>query len=98
MPSVEPTPPSLERDGDTLRLHGDLVAAGIDALWPLALDQLTGVRSIDVASVGRVDSSGVAFLAELAERTGGADIAGDPPGLAALRAAYRLGPNLGYVA
>lgn len=98
MPSAEPTVPGLERDGEILRLHGDLVADSIDALWPLALEQLAGVHRIDVAGVGRVDSSGVALLAELAERAGGADITGDPPGLSALRAAYRLGANLGYVA
>src|SRR5512133_233992 len=98
MPSAEAgtATPTARRDGETLRLAGDLVVANIAALWKPALEQLAGVRCLDVGAVGRVDSSGVALLAELAARAGGAAVTGDPPGLAALRAAYRLTPALDY--
>ena len=86
----------LRRDGDTLHLDGDLVVARVAALWKPALALLTGVRRLDVSAVARVDSSGVALLAELAARAGGATLVGDPPGLAPLRAAYRLTPALDY--
>jgi phospholipid transport system transporter-binding protein len=47
--------------------------------------------------VTRVDSAGVALLAELAARAGTAvAIDGMPPGLAELRAAYRLTPALAF--
>lgn len=99
MPSADPArgdPPSLQRDGDTLRFRGDLVAGAIAALWKPALAALAGVRELDVTAVGRVDSSGVALLGELAARAAGARIVGSPTGLDALRAAYRLTPALGY--
>jgi phospholipid transport system transporter-binding protein len=87
---------AVQRDGDTLRLDGELVVERIGALWKPALALLDGVRRLDVGAVDRVDSSGVALLAELAARAGGATVLGDPPGLAPLRAAYRLTPVLGY--
>ena len=100
MPGADPgraaTGTPLQRDGDTLRLDGDLVVGRIATLWKPALALLAGVQRLDVSAVGRVDSSGVALLAELAARAGGATVVGDPPGLAPLRAAYRLTPALGY--
>jgi phospholipid transport system transporter-binding protein len=98
MPSADAgrTGAALRRDGDTLRLEGELVVDRVAALWKPALALLAGVRRLDVSAVARVDSSGVALLAELAARAGGATIVGDPPGLAPLRAAYRLTPALGY--
>jgi len=101
MPSAEPLPgaqPSVRRDAETLLFRGDLVVGAIASLWKPALAALTGVRRFDLAGVGRVDSAGVALLAELAQRAGAVDIDGDPPGLAALRAAYRLTPTLSYAA
>ncbi|HVR82544.1 MAG TPA: anti-sigma B factor antagonist, partial [Luteimonas sp.] len=47
-------------------------------------------------AVSRVDSAGVALLAELADRCGGVKIDGLPSGLAELRAAYRLTPALAF--
>ena len=99
MPPTDADAASLRREGDTLHASGALVAATIAALWPSALAQVAGARGIDLHAVTRVDSAGVAFLAELAQRAGAAiAIAGDPPGLSALRAAYRLTPTLGYAA
>ena len=87
---------TLRRDGDTLRLEGALVAAAIASLWSPALASLSGAQRIDASAVSRVDSAGVAFLAELMQRAGAAELVGDPPGLSALRAAYRLSPALAY--
>ena len=87
---------TLHRDGDTLRLDGALVAAAIAGLWRPALAALPGTRRVDVSAVARVDSAGVALLAELMQRAGATELAGDPPGLSALRAAYRLTPALAY--
>jgi phospholipid transport system transporter-binding protein len=99
MPRTDADAASLRREGDTLHASGALVAAAIAGLWPSALAQLAGTRCIDLRAVTRVDSAGVAFLAELAQRAGAAvEITGDPAGLSALRAAYRLTPTLGYAA
>jgi len=87
---------ALRREGDTLRLDGALVAAAIAGLWSPALAAVAGATRIDVGAVTRVDSAGVAFLAELMQRAGASELAGDPPGLSALRAAYRLTPALAY--
>ena len=96
MPSADPAPATLRRDGDTLRFGGDLVTTTIATVWKQALAQLQGARRFDLAGVGRVDSAGVALLAELAQRAGDIAIDGDPSGLSALRGAYRLAPTLGY--
>ncbi len=88
--------PGVQRDADALRFRGELTVAGITALWPQALAALPGVRRFDLTGVGRVDSAGVALLSELAQRAGGPAIDGDPPGLSALRAAYRLTPALAF--
>lgn len=96
MPRTDADAASLRRDGDTLHLDGALLAPAIAALWMPALTAVAGARRIDVGAVARVDSAGVAFLAELMQRAGAADLRGDPPGLSALRAAYRLTPALAY--
>jgi phospholipid transport system transporter-binding protein len=96
MPSADTAPATLRRDGDTLRFGGDFVATTIAPVWQQALAQLQGLRRFDLSGVGRVDSAGVALLAELAQRAGDIAIEGDPPGLSALRGAYRLTPTLGY--
>lgn len=101
MPSAEAPArvvPTLQRDGDTLHIRGDLVADSIDGLWKPALAALAGLARIDVSGVERIDSSGVALLAELSARAGGADVVGGPPNLSALRDAYRLTPALGFAA
>lgn len=96
MPSAEAI--SLQRDAETLRFGGDLLTAGIRDAWARALPMLAGTRRFDVSGMGQVDSAGIALLAELAQRAGGVAIDGDPRGLSALRAAYRLTPTLGYAA
>lgn len=88
---------TLRRDADLLRVSGDVVVNAITAgAWTDALAALGDARRFDLTGVGRVDSAGVALLAELAERAGGVVIEGEPSGLAALRAAYRLTPTLDY--
>ena len=89
---------AVERDGDGLSFVGALLRADIAALWRQATPQLQGIRRFDLNAVTRVDSAGVALLAELADRCGGVIVDGAPAGLAELRAAYRLTPALGFAA
>lgn len=87
----------VTRDGEALRFAGALVRERVPALWRQALPLLAGVARFDLSAVDRVDSAGVALLAELAARAGGGvAVAGEPVGLAELRAAYRLQPDLAY--
>ena len=98
---------SVTRDGEALRFAGALVRDQVPALWRQASPLVAGARRFDLAGASRVDSAGVALLAELAALAarGGADrgglhagvvIEGHPPGLAELRAAYRLKPDLDF--
>ena len=91
---------SLQRDGTALRLAGALDRAAASAAWPALLPLLDGARVLDVSGVTRLDSAGLALLAEAAARLSAqgapARIEGHPEGLAALRAAYRLDAGLGY--
>lgn len=90
----------VRRDGDALIFSGALLRGGVTALWK-QIGAPTGVRRLDLRAVERLDSAGLALLAELAARAGaGADVAidGEPAGLAELRAAYRLTPNLAFAA
>lgn len=84
----------VHRDGDVLRIEGRLDRAAVPALWQQMQPQLSGIRALDVTAVEVVDSAGVALLAELA--AGGLTLAGSPPGLAELSAAYRLDRSLGF--
>ncbi|WP_045766929.1 STAS domain-containing protein [Xanthomonas albilineans] len=93
--------PQLRRDGDTLALSGVLDRAAATTLWPAALRQLAGVRALDLRAVSRVDSAGLALLAELAARIrtqGQAEVVihSDLPGLTELSAAYRLASTLDF--
>jgi phospholipid transport system transporter-binding protein len=95
MPAAEPA--TVERAGETLRFAGARLRGDVAALWRRALSQVGGADRFDLAAVTRVDSAGVALLAELAARAGTAvAIDGMPPGLAELRAAYRLTPALAF--
>lgn len=86
-----------QRDGDALVFAGALTRARVPALWRPCLVLLDGVRRFDLAAVEQVDSAGLALLAELAARAGTAvAVAGTPPGLAELRAAYRLDDALDF--
>lgn len=96
MPSAE-AGASVTRDGEALRFAGALLREHVPALWRQALPLVAGTTRFDLGGTSRVDSAGVALLAELASRAGGAvAIAGDPPGLAELRAAYRLRTDLAF--
>ena len=87
----------LERNGETLRFTGALLRDQVAGAWRHALPLLVGARRFDLTALTRVDSAGVALLAELAARAGsGLTIGGAPAGLAELRAAYRLQPDLGF--
>ena len=94
--SNPPSSASVRRDGAALVFAGALVREGVAGLWSQALDQLAGTDRFDLRGVERVDSAGLALLAELAGRTDGAVIEGAPAGLAELRTAYRLDPALGF--
>lgn len=87
---------SVRREGDALVFGGTLDRAAVPALWAACTSLSGGVLRLDLAAVDRVDSAGVALLAELADRTGARNVDGTPDGLAELRRAYRLGPTLDY--
>ncbi|WP_242111670.1 STAS domain-containing protein [Luteimonas aquatica] len=88
----------VRRDGDALVFSGALLRAGVTALWK-QVGAPAGVRRLDLRAVERLDSAGLALLAELAARAGGeVAIDGEPAGLAELRAAYRLTPGLAFAA
>jgi phospholipid transport system transporter-binding protein len=96
MPATE-AGASVTRDGEALRFAGALLRDQVPALWRQALPLAAGTRRFDLAGASRVDSAGVALLAELAARAGGAvAIEGEPAGLAELRAAYRLQSDLDF--
>lgn len=88
----------VRRDGDALVFEGRLDRAAAAALWRSLPASTAGIRRLDLHAVETVDSAGVALLAELAARLPGVDVHGDPGGLAALRAAYRLGATLDFAA
>ena len=87
------------RHDDTLAFAGPLDRAAAIALWPKLHRDLDGVRRFDLTAVERVDSAGLALLAELATLTGATvEVHGNPEGLEALRTAYRLRDNLSFAA
>jgi phospholipid transport system transporter-binding protein len=90
---------SARRDGTALVFSGVLDRAAATALWP-SLTSLDGVLQLDLTAVTRVDSAGVALLAELAarlrDRGGAPTIVGSPAGFNELCAAYRLAPTLDF--
>ncbi|WP_222566084.1 STAS domain-containing protein [Novilysobacter antarcticus] len=87
---------SVKRDGDALVFSGTLDRQAVPALWTRCAAWQSGITRLDLAAVDRVDSAGVALLAELAARTGATTVAGEPTGLAELRRAYRLGATLNF--
>lgn len=94
---MPPTDASVRLDGDALVFTGALDRAAVAALWPQALAALGQARRFDLRAVHHIDSAGLALLAELAARGSHAlPLDGDPPGLAELRAAYRLSPPLAF--
>ncbi|MEE5091192.1 STAS domain-containing protein [Xanthomonas euvesicatoria] len=92
---------TVQRTGDTLVIAGVLDRAAVTAAWPRAIAQLDGARTLDLSGVQRLDSAGVAMLAELAARlrqAGSGEVVGEASGLDELRAAYRLSPTLDFQA
>ena len=90
---------SARIEGDALFLAGILDRAAAVTLWPQLARQAGQLRRLDLHAVERVDSAGVALLAELAARlrgNGGGAITGTPARLDELRAAYRLSPSLDF--
>lgn len=87
-------PAQVRRDGGVLRIEGTLDRAAVPAVWAGLRPMLAGVTAVDVTAVPRVDSAGLALLAEL--RAAGLDVTGAPVGLAELSAAYRLDGMLGF--
>ncbi|RPE80168.1 STAS domain-containing protein [Vulcaniibacterium tengchongense] len=87
---------SVRQEGDALVFAGPLDRAAVAALWPRLRALAPPPRRFDLRAVEAVDSAGLALLAELAERAGGAELVGTPPGLAELRAAYRLDAGLAF--
>jgi len=94
---------AVRREDGALVLTGALDRAAVTALWSQASAMLAGVRALDLRAVERVDSAGVALLAELASRLraggeGQPAVLGAPAGLAELTAAYRLSSTLDFQA
>ncbi|MER2176320.1 MAG: STAS domain-containing protein [Stenotrophomonas maltophilia] len=89
----------VQRTGTSLVFSGVLDRTAVTALWP-SLTALDGVQQLDLAAVSRLDSAGLALLAELAARlraTGTPPtIVGSPDGFTDLSAAYRLAPTLDF--
>lgn len=87
---VEPAA-RVAREGDALVFTGALVREAIAPLWPPALAGSADAGRYDLHAVSRVDSAGLALLAELAARgSRPVELVGTPDGLQELRAAYRL--------
>lgn len=90
-----PTPATVRRDRDALVFSGALVRAAVAPLWHQIAPLRGGVARIDLSDVERIDSAGLALIAELAN--GSLAVDGAPAGLEALRGAYRLDPaTLGF--
>ena len=89
---------SVSRDGTRLAFGGAIDRPACAALWKQLLPLLPGSTVFDLGGVDTVDSAGLALLAEAASRCAGVTVTGSPPGLAPLRAAYRLDDALGYAA
>lgn len=81
----------VRRDGDVLVFAGALERSEVPMLWATLLPLADGAAAINLSAVTRVDSAGLALLAELQSRAGGRlTLQGEPDGLPGLRAAYRL--------
>lgn len=94
MPAV-PAPAGVRRDGDALVFSGALVRDAVAPLWPRIAPLRAGATRIDLTAVERIDSAGLALIAELADGVLAVD--GAPTGLDALQGAYRLDPGtLGF--
>lgn len=90
---------SVQRNGTALVFSGVLDRAAVTALCP-SLASLDGVQQLDLSGVPRLDSAGLALLAELTARLRAAGttpaLVGSPDGFTELSAAYRLAPSLDF--
>ncbi|MFC5571244.1 STAS domain-containing protein [Lysobacter yangpyeongensis] len=86
------------RQDDRLIFAGTLDRAAVATLWPQLQPAIAGTRHFDLTAVTRVDSAGLALLAELAALAGGVHVHGRPAGLDELRTAYRLQDDLSFAA
>ncbi len=89
-------PGTVRREGDVLVFAGTLDRDACAAAWARSRPLLDGVTRLDLARVDRIDSAGLALVAELADRAGAAIVDGQPEGLAELRSAYRLDARLAF--
>ncbi|MDI1252396.1 STAS domain-containing protein [Thermomonas sp.] len=97
MPAPANNAVAVRRDGDALVFTGALSRDVVPALWHALPANMAGVRRLDIRAVERLDSSGLALLSTLSTRAeDGVTVVGNPPGLDALRAAYRLDDTLGF--
>ncbi|MFV7514398.1 STAS domain-containing protein [Stenotrophomonas geniculata] len=87
-------------EGDTLRLRGVLDRAAVISLWPQLQALPATLSRLELGEVDRVDSAGLALLAELAARARRSGhplvVSGAPAGYNELSAAYRLSPDLDF--
>ena len=56
---------SWSREGETLKLSGELDQDLLNPLWDKRHEAMQGVTLIDLSDVSRVDTAGVALLAHL---------------------------------
>lgn len=56
---------SWSREGETLKLTGELDQDLLNPLWDKRFEAMQGVTVIDLSGISRVDTAGVALLAHL---------------------------------
>ena len=94
MPSAEANGATVSRRGDALAFDGVLLRPVVASAWRQAMPLISNARKLDLNSVSRIDSAGLAMLSTLVQQAGITDIQGTPTGYAELRAAYRLDDSL----
>lgn len=91
---------TVQLDGPSARIAGVLDRDAVVALWSKLKALPEAVTQLDLTAVERVDSAGLALLAELSAhaRANGRTLAlnGMPAGFNELSAAYRLAPSLDF--
>lgn len=90
--------PSIAVADGTLRFVGPLRREAVAALRARLPASLADIHRIDLTGADSIDSAGLALVSLAAARCA-ADVAidGRPAGFDELRAAYRLGHDLGFV-
>lgn len=87
---------AIDRQGDTVRLSGVLNASAVARLH-LDRQDVAGAEHIALEAVERVDTVGVALIAQLVSAAAAAGarprVSGRPPGLEELCRAYRINPD-----